>query len=112
MKGVSLPASQPISQSANYAGNCGNEAMESAHLLARNLALAATSINNSRRYNHRRVFQSQQHLHTDAALQRSTFSTAVVAINDRCAVVALLPQRTWLEKSKTVSFPALTLGVL
>lgn len=62
-----LPASQPISQSANYTGNCGNEAMESAHLLAGKPVLAATSINNSRRYNHRRAFHSQQHLQTDAA---------------------------------------------
>lgn len=69
MKGLArLPASQPISQSANYTGNCGNEAMESAHLLAGNPVLAATSINNSRRYNHCRAFQSQQHLQTDAAV--------------------------------------------
>lgn len=111
MKGISLPASQPISQSANYAGNCGNEAMESAHLLARNPVLAATAINNSRRYNHRRVFQSQQHLHTDAAVAKGpTFSTAVIAVNYHCAVVALPPETTWLGKSK--SFPALEFFLL
>lgn len=58
-KGVSWPTRQPISQSANYLGNCGNEAMESTHLLARNSTLTATSINNNTWYNHCRAFQSQ-----------------------------------------------------
>lgn len=64
-----MPASEPISQSANYAGKCSNEAMESAHLLARKPKLPATSINNSRE-NHSRVVESQQHLHADATIAK------------------------------------------